>query len=637
MKILLVAVDAKFIHTNLAVRSLRAYSGEYKDHIHIAQFSINNTKEEILRGIYLEQPDVAAFSCYIWNISIILQIAENLKKVKPEVKVWLGGPEVSYNPEEYLDKYKEIDGIMIGEGERTFYELVRYYLGQDPDLSRIKGIAYRDSACIRVFGDNKDKNIGETGIDNEISGGEYKAVYSGIKNSCSGTEITVTSPREPLPLDEIPFPYEDISNLKNKIIYYESSRGCPYSCSYCLSSAHRGVRFRSMDLVKKELKIFLENRVPQVKFVDRTFNCNKKHAMEIWRFIKENDNGITNFHFEITADLLSEEELKLLETLRPGLVQFEIGVQTTNPETMKAIERKVDFGRLARNAERIRKARNIHRHLDLIAGLPLEDYRSFEKSFNDVYKLKPDQLQLGFLKVLRGSQIENDCKEYGIVCNNDPPYEVLFTNHISFDEILELKGICEMVEVYYNSGQFAYSMEYLEHFFASPMKMYLALYRYYDMNGLYTLEHSRLRRYEILLDFFKDMTRSGRELTPGETDEKSSGDIYEERSAETIEEAPIDEAAEKTDVFKEILLYDYCLRDGLKKRPDFSGLPVDSLEYKRICNELGVDRSKAHIEHFDYDPAESAKKGAGIKKGCIILFDYSYRDPITHSARTIRI
>lgn len=572
MKILLVAVDAKFIHTNLAVNSLRSYSGAYKEHIKIAQFTINNTKEEILRGIYLNKADVVAFSCYIWNISLILSVAESLRKVQPGVKIWLGGPEVSYNPKDYLSKYKEIDGIVIGEGEKTFYELVRYYLGLDRALGKIRGIAYRDSA--------KTDN--------------------GIKGSDSDN-ITVTAERECLNLDDIPFPYEDIKDYSNKIIYYESSRGCPYSCSYCLSSAIQGVRFRSVDLVKKELKVFLDNKVPQVKFVDRTFNCNKKHAMEIWKYIKENDNGITNFHFEITADILSEEELNLLTSLRPGLVQLEIGVQSTNPETMKAIKRKVDFNKLSKNVEIIRKAHNIHQHLDLIAGLPLEDYKSFEKSFNDVYSLRPDQLQLGFLKVLKGSIIENQCKDYGIVYNSEPPYEVLFTDYISYDELIKLKGICEMVEIYYNSGQFEYTMEYINHFFESLIKLYEALYHYYDRHGLYTISHSRMSRYEILIKFFID--RMGNEQD------------------------------ENIDIFKNIILFDLCLRERLKSRPDFAGSPVDYKKYREICDKLKTDRSKIHMERFAYDVINSAKSGKGIIDKCIIIFDYENRDPITRSAK----
>lgn len=574
MKILLVAVDAKFIHTNLAVHSLRAYSDKYKDNIEIAQFSINHSKEEILRGIYLHQADVVAFSSYIWNINMILTITENLRKVQPQVKIWLGGPEVSYNPKEYLLKYNALDGIVIGEGERTFYELVEYYLGIHKDLNGIPGISYKESAML-----------------------DYMA-------STSLDTIVTTPPREILMLDEIPFAYEDMEGLKNKIIYYESSRGCPYSCSYCLSSAHRGVRFRNIDLVKKELKIFLDYQVPQVKFVDRTFNCNKNHAMEIWRFIKEHDNGHTNFHFEITADLLDEEELDLLESLRPGLIQLEIGVQTTNPDTMKAIRRTVDFKTLSDRVKRIKKAHNIHQHLDLIAGLPLEDYKSFEKSFHDVYKLKPDQLQLGFLKVLNGSIIEEECKKYGIVYNSEPPYEVLFTNHLSYNEIIELKGACDMVEVYYNSGQFAYSMEYMDYFFDTPLKLYLSLYHYYVEKGLYTLAHSRIKRYEILLDFFKDRIMEGK-----------------------------DKNLEEIELFKEILIFDLCLREGLKNRPDYVGPPISYQRYREICDKLKVNRSKVHLEKFTYDVIQSARSGKAIKKNSIILFDYGNRDPITHSAK----
>ena len=576
MKILLVAVDAKFIHTNLAVYSLKAYSDKYSEHIHIAQYSINHTEEQILRGIYLEGADIVAFSCYIWNINMILRIIKSLKKVQPQVKIWFGGPEVSYYPKDYLDKNISLDGIVVGEGEETFFELAGYYLEGDKKLSNIKGVAYKNSALLHA---------------------EEK-----------GTEdiITINSTRDFISLDDIPFAYKDMEKLKNKIIYYESSRGCPYSCSYCLSSAHKGVRFRNLDLVKSELKIFLEYKVPQVKFVDRTFNCNKDHAMEIWRFIKEQDNGITNFHFEITADLLSEEELKLLESLRPGLVQLEIGVQTTNPDTVKAIKRRVDFLTLSDKVKRINKANNIHQHLDLIAGLPLEDFSSFEKSFQDVYQLRPNQLQLGFLKVLKGSIIENECSEYGIVYNNEPPYEVLYTKHLTYNEIIELKGICDMVEVYYNSGQFAYSLEYMDHYFETPMQLYYALYNYYISKDIYSLAHSRMRRYDILLEFFTEYIAS----------ENSSLEII--------------------DVFKEILLFDLCLREGLRNRPAYIGPPIPYQRYKEISDELKVDkpnRNRIHMEKLKYDVIKSAESGKAIKKECIIMFDYGSRDPLTNSAR----
>lgn len=569
MKILLVAIDAKYIHTNLAVHSLKAYSDKYKEHIHIVQYSINHSKEEILRGIYREKADVVAFSCYIWNIDIIGDIIESLRKLQAQVKIWFGGPEVSYNPMDCLLKYDALDGIVIDEGEQTFYELTGYYLGMGKELEDIPGIAFKDRARLYT---------------------------SDIKNEY---EVKITPTRNFISLDDIPFAYTDIKSLRNKIIYYESSRGCPYSCSYCLSSAHRGVRYRSIDLVKAELKIFLDHKVPQVKFVDRTFNCNKDRALKIWSFIKEHDNGITNFHFEITADLISKEELELLKSLRPGLVQLEIGVQTTNSDTMKAINRRVDFNKLSDNVRRIKEGHNIHQHLDLIAGLPLEDYSSFEKSFNDVYQLKPDQLQLGFLKVLKGSIIEKQCKDYGIVYNNEPPYEVLYTNHLSYDEIIELKGITDMVEVYYNSGQFVYSMEFLEHYFTSFMKLYDALYHYYDENGLYILAHSRMRRYEILLDFFEKI---------------------------------IADNSENEKVFKEILLFDLCLREPLRSRPEYAVKAIPYKDYRMICDRYRLDRTRIHLEKFGYDVIESAKQGKALKKACIIMFDYDKRDPITNSA-----
>lgn len=568
MKILLVAIDAKYIHTNLAVYSLRAYADKYKEYIHIAQYTINHTREEILRGIYQEKADVVAFSCYIWNIGMIGSLIRDLRRLQTQVKIWFGGPEVSYNPMDCLLKYDELDGIVIGEGEQSFYELVEYYLGLGKDLDDIRGIAFKKRARLHVSESDENKS-------------------------------QMTSPRGFISPDDIPFAYRDVENHNNKIIYYESSRGCPYSCSYCLSSAHRGVRYRSMDLVKAELKELLDRKVVQVKFVDRTFNCNKERAMEIWRFIREHDNGITNFHCEITADLLGEEELDLLKGLRPGLLQLEIGVQTTNTDTMWAINRRVDFNRLADNVRRIKEGHNIHQHLDLIAGLPLEDYSSFGKSFDDVYRLKPDQLQLGFLKVLKGSALEDECKRYGIVYSNEAPYEVLYTNHLSYDEIIELKGICDMVEVYYNSGQFAYSMEFLEHYFASPIKLYASIFNFYVRQGLYTLAHSRMRRYEILLGFFQEELKDDNE---GEH------------------------------VFKEILLFDMCLREVIRNRPSYVNAPIPYAGYKQICDKFKLDRKRVHLEGFAYDVIESARQGKVIKNDCIIMFDYDRRDPISNSA-----
>ncbi|MBH1940745.1 B12-binding domain-containing radical SAM protein [Mobilitalea sibirica] len=574
MKILLVAINAKYIHSNLAVYSLRTFASKYRDNIGIVEYTINNQMEDIMKKIYLEKADVVAFSCYIWNIDIVLRVSKELNKILPDVKIWLGGPEVSYNPIEYLKKNPQLYGIVVGEGEQTFLELSEYYLEHGKDLSKICGIVYRENL-----------------VSNDINKESEKFHVSG--------------PRKQLSLDSIPFPYEDMEVFKNKIIYYESSRGCPFSCSYCLSSIEKGIRLRSIELVKKELKVFLDYGVPQIKFVDRTFNCNKKHAMDIWQFIKDNDNGITNFHFEISADLLSQEELKLLATLRPGQVQFEIGVQTTNPDTIKAIQRNMNLEKLFHNVELIRKAKNIHQHLDLIAGLPFEGYDSFKTSFNDVYLQEPDQLQLGFLKVLNGSLIDVESEQYGIVYQEKAPYEVLFTNHLSFSELLKLKGVCEMVEAYYNSGQFKYSIKYLEHFFQTPFDLYSELSGYYTDNKLDEVAHTKLRRYEILLDFLSEKMLQ-----------------LSIKNKTTLA------------VFSEILLLDLCLRENIKSRPKFVSSPLLSYqEIRAICEAQGLDRKNIRVEQFAYDVITSAYEGKAIQKDTTILFDYSLRDPLSYGAK----
>ncbi|NLK73951.1 MAG: B12-binding domain-containing radical SAM protein [Clostridiales bacterium] len=563
MKILLVAVNAKYIHTNLAVHSLRSYAKPYKENIHISEYTINHSFNEILKGIYKEKADMIGFSCYIWNIELIMRVIRELKKIQPGVKIFLGGPEVSYNPSEILNKHNEVDYIIVGEGEETFLELVECFSGGKNPINKIPGMAYREAG-----------------------------------------NILLNPVRKPLNLDSIPFPYEDMEQFKNKIIYYESSRGCPFSCSYCLSSVDKSVRLRNIDLVKKELKIFLDYKVPQVKLVDRTFNCNRVHAMEIWKFIKENDNGITNFHCEIAADILTDEEIELLSTLRPGQIQFEIGVQSTNPDTIAAIHRKMDLEKLADNVAKIKKGGNIHQHLDLIAGLPLEDYQSFCKSFNDVYAMQPDQLQLGFLKVLKGSIMEQDVIKYGIVYQDRAPYEVLYTNDLSYDEVLQLKGICEMVEVYYNSGQFVYSMEYLNHFFDTPVHLYRALWEYYEHNKLDLISHTRIRRFEILLDFYRDIILNKNNL----------------------------ESEQDSQLFKEILSFDLCLREAMKNRISFAPLPLEKKQLSEIYESLKLNRRDTHVERFTYDIIRSARTGIPYQKEQIIIFDYSKRDPLNKSA-----
>ena len=546
MKILLAACNAKYIHSNLAVYNLKSCSGEYRSRVVVKEYTINQIRDDILKDIYLEQPDVVCFSCYIWNISFVRELVPDLKKILPQVEFWAGGPEVSYDAVEFLKKNPAFFGVMVGEGEETFHELAGYYIERKPEtLSGIRGVAFRD--------ENKGRDIVHTGW------------------------------RELMDLSKVPFAYSNLTEFKNRIIYYESSRGCPFSCSYCLSSIDKKLRFRDIELVKKELQFFIDNKVPQVKFVDRTFNCKHDHAMEIWRYITENDNGITNFHFEISADLLRSEELALMKTMRPGLIQLEIGVQSTNPQTIKAIRRTMDFEKLKGIVEQIHSFGNIHQHLDLIAGLPYEGYDSFHKSFCDVYALRPEQFQLGFLKVLKGSHMMEMTGEYQILYKDREPYEVLSTAWMTYGEILRLKMVESMVEVYYNSGQFKNTLVFLEKYFDDPFRMYEALGRFYEKKGYSEISHSRMRRYEILMEF------------AGEQKEIPS------------------------EALSDVMLLDLYLRENLKNRPSFAS---DQKPYERLI--------------WDYRKAKKIPKTAHIevfRDGKKLLFDYTDRDPLTNNAQ----
>ena len=546
MKILLAACNAKYIHSNPAVYDLRAFASEYKEHILLGEYTINQTKDEILKEIYRSGAEVVCFSCYIWNISFVRELVPDLKKILPQVEFWAGGPEVSYDAVEFLKKNPAFFGVMVGEGEETFHELAGYYIERKPEtLSGIRGVAFRD--------ENKGRDIVHTGW------------------------------RELMDLSKVPFAYSNLTEFKNRIIYYESSRGCPFSCSYCLSSIDKKLRFRDIELVKKELQFFIDNKVPQVKFVDRTFNCKHDHAMEIWRYITENDNGITNFHFEISADLLRAEDLALMKTMRPGLIQLEIGVQSTNPQTIKAIRRTMDFEKLKGIVEQIHSFGNIHQHLDLIAGLPYEGYDSFHKSFCDVYALRPEQFQLGFLKVLKGSYMMEMTGEYQILYKDREPYEVLSTAWLTYGEILRLKMVESMVEVYYNSGQFKNTLVFLEKYFDDPFRMYEALGRFYEKKGYSEISHSRMRRYEILMEF------------AGEQKEIPS------------------------EALSDVMLLDLYLRENLKSRPSFAS---DQKPYERLI--------------WDYRKAKKIPKTAHIevfRDGKKLLFDYTDRDPLTNNAQ----
>ena len=546
MKILLAACNAKYIHSNLAVYNLKSCSGEYSSRVVVKEYTINQIMDDILKDIYLEQPDVVCFSCFIWNISFVRELVPDLKKILPQVEFWAGGPEVSYDAVEFLKKNPAFFGVMVGEGEETFHELAGYYIERKPEtLSGIRGVAFRD--------ENKGRDIVHTGW------------------------------RELMDLSKVPFAYSNLTEFKNRIIYYESSRGCPFSCSYCLSSIDKKLRFRDIELVKKELQFFIDNKVPQVKFVDRTFNCKHDHAMEIWRYITENDNGITNFHFEISADLLRAEELALMKTMRPGLIQLEIGVQSTNPQTIKAIRRTMDFEKLKGIVEQIHSFGNIHQHLDLIAGLPYEGYDSFHKSFCDVYALRPEQFQLGFLKVLKGSHMMEMTGEYQILYKDREPYEVLSTAWLTYGEILRLKMVESMVEVYYNSGQFKNTLVFLEKYFDDPFRMYEALGRFYEKKGYLEISHSRMRRYEILMEFAGEQ----KEIPP--------------------------------EALSDVMLLDLYLRENLKSRPSFAS---DQKPYER--------------QIWDYRKAKKIPKTAHIevfRDGKRLLFDYTDRDPLTNNAQ----
>ena len=580
MRYLLAAINAKYIHSNLGIYSLRRYAMErlglgQKDEqgaavgmemvseaaeganrtktvseiqIDLGEYTINHQMDQILQDIYRRKPDVVGFSCYIWNIVYVKELIHDLKKVLPQVRIWMGGPEASYDAVHLMDELPEVELIMQGEGEETFTRLVEACeCGTEVCFSELPGIVLRRS---------------------------------------DGT-IEVHRPAPLMNLDDIPFSYGDLSGLEHRIIYYESSRGCPFSCSYCLSSIDKKVRFRSLSLVTRELQFFLDRKVPQVKFVDRTFNCKKSHSMAIWQYLLDHDNGITNFHFEISADLIRENELELMSTMRPGLIQLEIGVQSTNPDTIRAIHRTMDFPRLAEIVNRIHSFQNIHQHLDLIAGLPYEDYESFHRSFNDVYALKPQQLQLGFLKVLKGSHMKEMVEEYQIVYKEQEPYEVLGTKWLPYEDILRLKMVESMVEVYYNSGQFQNTIACIEPLFEDAFTLYEKLGQYYEKKGYSEISHSRMRRYEILLEFVREETGGSKDA------------ITWEKVADSM-------------------IYDLYLREKLKSHPSFE---KDQKPYEKAI--------------WEYRRREEIPKTAQIevfRDGRVLLFDYENRDPLLNNA-----
>lgn len=652
MRFLLCGINAKYIHSNLAIFSLKAYADRKKipeAEIILKEYTINNYVEDILQDLYEEKADVVIFSCYIWNISFVRELAAELKKVSPDVKIWAGGPEVSYAANKFLMENPAFDLIMQGEGEEVFSELIRLTV---EEKCRIKDV-YKQSESKKVLSEIVEKRYSierkqavkeEKDIEDKHFAGEdnvYPTNYidmsklqklQGIavrdfsgeaalgnaeSNIGNKTKIINTGFATLMDMDTIPFVYEDFHLFEHKILYYETSRGCPFCCSYCLSSVDKTVRFRSLPIVKKELDAFLEAKVPQVKFVDRTFNCNRQRAIDIWSYLVEHDNGITNFHFEISSDLLGEEELELFAKMRPGLIQLEIGVQSTNGETVDAIHRHMDLDKLFHYVDRVHELGNIHQHLDLIAGLPYENYERFGCSFDDLYAHEPDQLQLGFLKVLKGTMMEEEVKKYSILYRNQPPYEVLGTKWLFYDEIILLKGVEELVELYYNSGQYTLTLKYAVPFFESPFRFYEMFSAWYRGKSYHKLNHNRLEKYNILREFLREH---------------------------------IDE--NEWDTLDEIMLYDMYLRENVKGRPAWA---KDTAQYKKEWKALyreqgeklfpedvqaGIYDSKraanqSHIEVFEINIKKFEQSGQVEKKQVFCLFDYSRRNPLNRAARTV--
>ena len=629
MKCLLVAINSKYIHSNPAVYLLRECALRdlkqkqiFGVEVELAEYTINHHASEIFDDIYLHHADLVCFSCYIWNISYIMEIVRDIKKVLPEAEIWLGGPEVSYDAKKVLTRGPDVSGIMRGEGELTFTELVRAYLQREktsvPD--GYTGESFRGQAKEKTSGCAENTRLPEAGEgENAHSDRLDLSQIPGITYRAANGEIEEHGPQRLLSLDEIPFYYDDMAGFENRIVYYESSRGCPFSCSYCLSSIDKTVRFRSLDLVLPELQFFLDHKVPQVKFVDRTFNCKREHTLGIWRYLVEHDNGITNFHFEVSADIFDEEELELIGKMRPGLIQLEIGVQSTNPDTIREIHRHMDLVKLKRAVDRVYDYRNTHQHLDLIAGLPYENYESFMRSFDDVYRMRPDQLQMGFLKVLKGSYMEEQVAAYDLKYRGIPPYEVLSTKWLPYSDVIRLKGVEDMVEVYYNSGQFPATMKLLEKRFQRPSEIFVNLAEYYEKNGLTGISHSRLARYEILYRFLEEDMRE------------------EERDHVTAAKVPETGQPSLAD-FRDSLMYDLYVRENIKSRPSFAS---DQSPYKKEVREFFMaeeENPKWLTDYAGFDSRQMAKMAhlEHMEDGTFVLFDYKKRDTLSGNAGAVR-
>ncbi|EPY6470839.1 B12-binding domain-containing radical SAM protein [Clostridium sporogenes] len=552
MKALLVAINSKYIHSNLALRYLRASTEDLNYECMLKEFTINDRKENILEKIIMEKADLVAFSCYIWNLEYVEELANLIKLVKPSTEIVFGGPEVSYDSESFLRKVPG-EYIIKGEGEETFREFIKCKI-ENKSLDKVKGLYIKT-----------------------LNGIEY------------------TGERHNISMNSVVFPYKKEEDLKNKIVYYEASRGCPFKCKYCLSSTLHGVRFHYIERVKKEIKFLVDKNVKLIKFVDRTFNCNHKFAMEVWEYIINLDTDAT-FHFEISADLLTKEELDILSKSKEGRIQFEVGVQTTNNEVLKNINRHVNFETIKEKVEELKKLKNIKQHLDLIAGLPGEDYDSFKNSFNDVYSIEPEEIQLGFLKLLKGSPMRLEAEKWGMVYSLYPPYEILSTKDISYEELLILKKVEGVVDKYYNSGKFNNILKYFMGEFKKPFDFYYRLAMFCNDKGYFHRNISGPQYYKVFLEFNEEFLNKNNEF------------------------------------LKEIIKYDYLKFNKKQWLPEFLIRDIDKKIKRYLKDKVlqnGVQLSdNIHVEKFFINIEKFIRSGIKEKREIYVIFDEKDRENI---------
>ena len=569
MKHLLVAINAKYIHTCLAVRYLKGYVKQRSSlDVDFLEFTINQQSSYLLEEIYRQAPDTLAFSCYIWNIGVVTSLLPDLRKVLPQTKIILGGPEVSFGSSTLLSTLPDADYILAGEGEIGYLALLEA-LESGTQLNDVPNLIWR---------------------------------------SCQGIRQNAAAPF--LSMDELPFPYENLEQLSHQILYYEGCRGCPFDCQYCLSGEDKALRTKSFEKIRAELDLFLSQQVPQVKFVDRTFNCRPSYYRPIWRYLIERDNGVTNFHFELSADLLQDEDITLLRKARPGLFQFEIGVQSTFAPTLRAIHRSHRVEKIFHRVRQVAELGNIHQHLDLIAGLPLENFSTFGKSFDEVFALHPQQLQLGFLKLLRGSGLDQRREELGLICSSQPPYEVLSTPDLSFSDLIRLKGVEDMVERYYNSGRFQLSLSHALSYFPSPFCFFESLSTYWAGQGYDSISHSKESLYDILNGFVRDCLGPDDDLPW-----LMKFDLYSHENAKKLPQCGQESLFSR---YRDRISSFY--RDPVQIRrylPSYEGL--DPRQIARIT----------HLEVFPFDPLHPE-----IRQDTAYLFDYRCKTRLQDSTAT---